>query len=119
MFETVRYDHQLILGDTYRVVGRLTQPPASPGVEGDPYDLTGVEGEVVVLREKGGPVLLSPTWAIVDAADGQFQWTATYGEVLDALEPGQWPFACRLTWADGTRDTVLLGLLTVLPALVP
>lgn len=101
--DPVVWDHLLVIGDTY-----------NPGVvalvdrAGDPLDLTGVTGVAQLQTEPGGAVVLDATVAIVDAAAGQFRWTASATATAD-VPAGTYHYAVRLTWPDDTARTVLLG----------
>lgn len=102
-----RYDHELVVGDTYLVIGRLLD------AAGTAYDITGATGVAKVRSEPSGEVLLTPTVSLVtDGSDGYFQWTATAATTA-ALAPGRAQFALRLTFADGSKRTVVKGSIDI------
>lgn len=109
---TQRWDHELRIGDTYSPGVVALQDDAGTG-----YDITGSTGVVKLRREPGGEVILTATYAIVTAASGEFQWTASAADT-SALQPGVYHYGVRITFSGGEKSTVLAGLVTVLPSLV-
>lgn len=100
----VRWDHELVLGDTY-----------SPGVvtlvDGAdlPLDLTGVEGAAALRREPGDEAVLAPTVEILSPeTDGQFRWRSDATDTA-SLAAGTYRYGVRLTWPDGTAKTIVEG----------
>lgn len=103
-----RWDHELIVGDTYR-----------PGVvvledsTGAAHDISGSTGEVQLRTEPGAALALSATYALdTDGTDGRFYWSASAAATA-ALAPGRYAYAVRLTFGDGSKRTILEGIVTV------
>lgn len=107
--EPVVYDHTLIIGDTYR------GPTVSlVDATGAAYDLTGATGECEVVTESGGETLLTPTVTVSGTTD-DFYWSSAYSATA-SLQPQRARYAVRITFADGTRHTVIRGTVTILAA---
>lgn len=103
----VIWHHELVIGDTYSpAVIRLTD------ADGDPYDLTGATGVAELRTEPGGMLLLTPTVALVDADDGQFSWSSTAAATA-GLVPAKARYSVRLTFADGSKRTILEGTVLI------
>lgn len=100
-----RYDRELRIGDTFTLVARLENA-------GVAYDITGVTGEMSLVPEVGGAAVLSPTFSIVDAAEGRFKCVSAYAATA-SLSAGRYLYAVRLTWPSGHRSTVLAGTITI------
>lgn len=106
-----RFDHELRIGDTYQPVEvQLTDET------GAAYSIVGATGTAKV-RDRDGNVLLTPTVTLTDAANGRFTWSSTAAETA-ALKAGEAEFGVRLTFADTTVRTILLGHVTILPSAV-
>jgi hypothetical protein len=105
--DPVRYDHSAVIGDTYQV-GVLQV--GSVGTDGTvtPYSLAGASGVASVKQVRGGSAVLSPTVTITDAANGRFTWSDTAAHTA-ALSPGDYEYAVRLTFADGSVRTIVYG----------
>lgn len=102
--DTVRYDHRLVIGDTYIVVLRLVES------DGTAFDISGATGAAVLRSEPGGVAILTPTVALVtDGSDGYLQWSASAAATA-ALLPGRARYAVRLTFADSTKRTIVEGV---------
>ncbi len=103
----MRYDHELIIGDTYLTIAELVDSA------GTAFDATGATGVALISTETGGTVLESPAVALVtDGTDGAVQMSLTAAETA-ALTAQDALFFMRLTFADGTVRTVLEGRVTL------
>lgn len=109
----VQWDHELIIGDTYAPgVVQLADTLNADGTVATAFDLTGATGTCALAPEPGAAAVLSPTVALVVAADGTFQWTAPASATAD-LQPGRYRYSVRLTFSDGTKRTIVHGTVTV------
>jgi hypothetical protein len=98
------FNHRLIIGTTY-------QPASAFRLATDdvPVDLTGCTGLVRLKADvNADPVLLTPTFALVDAADGRFTFSAPASETA-LLSPGKAYYAVRITYPSGTVEDVIEG----------
>lgn len=98
----VRWDHDLIIGDTYfpAVAALATDDVA--------LDITGATGVAELRAEPGGAVVASPTVALIDGAAGTFKWALP--AATTAIIPARsYLYFVRLTFADGSIRTVLEG----------
>lgn len=118
----LQLDHELVIGDTYRPgVVRLVYQDLDTDPTGNtllPHNLTGCTGEVVLVDEAHGTVLLEPTFALVDATDGKFSWSSAAG-LTAVLDPARAKYRVRVTWPSGDVRTVVRGVVTLTPDLVP
>ncbi len=106
-----RYDHDLIIGDTYTVQASLEDE------DGTPYDITSATGVAAIVTQLGGAVLATPTVTITDGAAGEFKWVVAAATTA-ALEQGTGILAVRLTFADTTVATVVEGTVKIRPSAV-
>lgn len=87
-----RWDHELIIGDTYRVELVLEDEDT-----GAALNLSGVESGVCKLRtEPGGVVILTPTVDLTNKASGKIVWSSP-STTTDDLQPGTAWFGLQLT----------------------
>ena len=100
----VRYDHTLIIGDTYSGAAVFKED------DGTPRDLTGATGVATLARD--GATILSPTVSIAAPTTGAFVWTSAAGDT-DDLQPGDAYLAVVLTFSDGVVKTLVDGLVQV------
>lgn len=102
------WNHELIIGDSYEPVTYVTLEE-----DGTAVDLTDCTGEVELKADvNAAPVLLTPTFSIVDAALGRFTWTAA-ASATASLSPGKAYYSVRLTFPSGSVRTVLDGEVTI------
>ena len=103
------WNHELIIGDTYEPVTYVALTDST----GAAIDLTSCTGEVELKADvNAAAVLLTPTFALVNAALGRLTWTATAGATA-SLTPGKAAYAVRVTFPSGTVRTVLSGEVTI------
>lgn len=106
-----RWDHDLIIGDTYRVSLVLEDEDT-----GAALNLSAVTAGTVKLRtEPGGVVLLTPTVDLSAKATGQVVWTSPH-TTTDDLQPGTAVYALQLV--SDTYTTVVEGRVTIRRAAV-
>lgn len=103
----VRWDHELIIGDTY-------QPLTAALQDGDDaaIDITGATGTMQIRTEPGGALLATGTVTITSAVDGEFQWSIAAATTAQ-LQPQRAQYSVRLTFADATVRTVLEGTVQI------
>jgi threonine dehydrogenase-like Zn-dependent dehydrogenase len=102
-----RYDHELIIGDTYIVVASLVDE------DGEAYDITGATGTASIATEPGGTELAAPTVALVGAGTlGTFSWTLAAATTA-ALTAARAQYSVRLTFADASKHTILEGVVQI------
>ncbi len=107
-----QYDHRLVIGDTYLVIGTLLDSA------GAVYDITGATGTAKLRSEPGGQVIATPTVSLyTDGTDGKFQWTIAAATTA-GLAPGRARYAVRLTFADSTVKTVVEGTIDIVKSAV-
>jgi hypothetical protein len=103
-----RWDHELVVGDTYLVVAELVDS------DGEPYDITGATGTCLIATEPGGTTLATPTVSLVtDGTDGQFQWVVAAATTAALSYPVRAQYSARLTFADATKRTILEGVVLI------
>lgn len=98
-----RWDHELIVGDTYQ--------PAEVALvddDGTAVSLTGATGLMQLVDEPGGAVLATGTVTITSGAGGTFTW-AIAAATTASLIPQTAHYAVRITFSDGSIRTVLEG----------
>jgi predicted alpha/beta-hydrolase family hydrolase len=102
----MKWDHELIIGDTY-------QPATVQLVDADDvaYPLDGATGECQIRTEPGGELLLSPT-VTVDGTTDTFTWSSAVAATA-VLLPQRAKYSLRLTFSDGSKRTVLEGVVTI------
>jgi hypothetical protein len=89
--QPVRFDHELIIGDTYRVELVLEDEDTGAAI-----DLSAVTAGTVKLRtEPGGVVLLTPSVSLADKATGKIVWSSP-NTTTDDLQPGTAVYALQL-----------------------
>ncbi len=74
-------------------------------------DLTGASGTIVVT-DSDGDTAMSDSITVTDAAGGEFTWEIA-AATTDAVSPGRYSYLVQLTFADGSKKTVLRGTLDV------
>lgn len=104
----IGWDHTLQVGDTYLPLAEVTLRDG----DGVALNLTGVTGEVQLRNEDTLALVLTPTFALVDAAAGKFKWSSPPADTT-ALSAGRAAYSVRLTWPDGTIRTILDGTVTI------
>jgi hypothetical protein len=102
-----QWDHELVIGDTYHPADVTLKDSA-----GDAYDITGASGTALITTEPtGGTTLATPTVALVtDGSDGQFRWTVAAATTAALTAGTRAHYSVRLTFADGTKRTILYGV---------
>jgi hypothetical protein len=106
-----KWDHELVIGDTYRIVVTLK----SAGVA---YDITGATGTCEIRTEVGGTLLASPTVSLVtDGTDGQFQAVLAYATTA-TLTAQRAQYSARILFADGDRRTIIEGVVDLRKSVV-
>jgi hypothetical protein len=89
-----RWDHELVIGDTYQVILDLTDADT-----GTALDLSAVTAGTAKLRaEAGGEVILTPTVDLTDKATGVVSWSAS-NTATASLTPQTCVYAVQLTSA--------------------
>lgn len=102
-----RYDHSLIIGDTY-------QPALVTVVDADgvAVSLVGATGSGVIVDARTRATLATLTVAVVDGAAGEFQWSVAAATTA-SLSPGRAEYSVVMTFADTTIRTLVEGAITI------
>lgn len=103
----VRYDHDLIIGDSYQPAEVQLLDAA-----GDPVSLVGATGTSALVSESTGSTLASPTVTVTDAANGRFTWSLAAATTA-GLSVGYAAFYVRLTFGDTTVRVPINGRVTI------
>jgi hypothetical protein len=106
-----KFDSQLIIGDTWQPAEVALLDDA-----GDPYDLTGATGECEVRSSPGSTLLLTATVSH-DGAGGVLTWVAS-AALTAALSAQTARYSVRLTFADATVRTVVVGTVHIVQEIV-
>jgi hypothetical protein len=107
-----RWDHELIIGDSYLPAMFVAWEDEDKTVRAD---ITGATGVWMIKSEPGGLVLLSGAVTLDDAAEGEFSWGQPDKTLTSALAPQTAEYCVRMTWANGTGDTVAEGRVVIRP----
>ena len=105
--DPVTYDHVLIIGDSYQPATVTLTDSA-----GAAHSLVGATGVCQLRSEPLGELLLTATVTVTDGAGGVFTWSAAAATTA-ALLPGKARYSLRMTFADASVRTVLVGTVTL------
>lgn len=108
--DPIVFNHSLRVGDTYQPTWvQLT-------VGGEVVTLEGASGTWSLRREAGGLVLADGE-VLVNEVSNVFSWVAAHAATAALAEhAGEMArFALRLTFGDGTRRTVIVGDVELMP----
>lgn len=98
-----RWDHELIVGDTYQ--------PAEVALvddDGAAVSLVGATGTMQLVDEPGGNVLATGTVTVTSGAGGTFTWSIAAATTA-SLQPQTAHYGVRITFSGGEIRTVLEG----------